>query len=137
MQLLGIGFPTHDWNTLIKQLHINVSHQLNAKLYEVTNSASETKIWLKDTENLSAGILNQNPDWLLFSPRKFKSVENCLDLLENIKRESTKKVSLVMVIQSLQEDINSILTFNPIYVKTAWASTTLIHFCRIMTLLKH
>jgi len=115
MQLVGIGFSSHDWNTLIKQLHIHISRQLNTKLYEVANSASETKNWLKDTENLSADILNHNPDWLLFSPRKFESAENCLDLLDNVQRKSTKRVNLVMVIQSIQEELHSILTFYPTF----------------------
>ena len=115
MQLVGIGFSSHDWNTLIKQLHIHISRQLNTKLYEVANSASETKNWLKDTENLSADILNHNPDWLLFSPRKFESAENCLDLLNNVQRKSAKRVNLVMVIQSIQEELHSILTFYPTF----------------------
>ena len=115
MQLVGIGFSSHDWNTLIKQLHIHISRQLNTKLYEVANSASETKNWLKDTENLSADILNHNPDWLLFSPRKFESAENCLDLLDNVQRKSAKRVNLVMVIQSIQEELHSILTFYPTF----------------------
>ena len=115
MQLVGIGFSSHDWNTLIKQLHIHISRQLNTKLYEVVNSASETKNWLKDTENLSADILNHNPDWLLFSPRKFESAENCLDLLDNVQRKSAKRVNLVMVIQSIQEELHSILTFYPTF----------------------
>ena len=51
MQIVGIGFSSHDWNTLVEQLHIHISRQLNTKLYEVANSASETKNWLKDTEN--------------------------------------------------------------------------------------
>ena len=106
MQLVGIGFSSHYWNTVIKQLHIHFSRQLNTKLYEVANSASETKNWLKDTENLSADILNHNPDWLLFSPRKFESAENCLDLLDNVQRKSAKRVNLVMVIQSIQEELH-------------------------------
>ena len=115
MQLVGIGFSSHDWNTLIKQLHIHISRQLNTKLYEVANSVSETKNWLKDTENLSADILNHNPDWLLFSPRKFESAENCLDLLDNVQRKSAKRVNLVMLIQSIQEELHSILTFYPTF----------------------
>ena len=115
MQLVGIGLSSHDWNTVIKQLHIHFSRQLNTKLYEVANSASETKNWLKDTENLSTDILNYNPDWLLFSPRKFESAENCLNLLDNVQRKSNKKVSLVMVIQSIQEELHSILTFYPTF----------------------
>ncbi|MDP6431146.1 MAG: hypothetical protein QGI65_02540 [SAR324 cluster bacterium] len=115
MQLVGIGFSSHDWNTLIKQLHIHISRQLNTKLYEVVNSASETKNWLKDTENLSADILNHNPDWLLFSLRKFESAENCLDLLDNVQRKSAKRVNLVMVIQSIKEELHSILTFYPTF----------------------
>ena len=115
MQLVGIGFSSHDWNTLIKQLHIHISQQLNTKLYEVVNSASETKNWLNDTEILSADILNHNPDWLLFSPRKFESAENCLDLLDNVQRKSAKRVNLVMVIQSIQEELHSILTFYPTF----------------------
>ena len=115
MQLVGIGFSSHDWNTLIKQLHIHISRQLNTKLYEVANSASETKNWLKDTENLSIDILNHNPDWLLFSPKKFESAENCLDLLDNVKRKSAKRVNFVMVIQSIQEELHSILTLCPTF----------------------
>jgi len=115
MQLVGIGFSSHDWNTLIKQLQIHTSLQLNTKLYEVTNSASETKNCLKDTENLSSNILNHNPDWLLFSPRKFISAENCLDLLDNVQRNSSKRVTLVMVIKSIQEELHSILTFYPTF----------------------
>ena len=114
MQLVGIGFSSHDWNTLIKQLHIHISQKLNTKLYEVANSVSETKNWLKDTENLSADILNHDPDWLLFSPRKFESAENFLDLLDNVQRKSVKRVNLVMVIQSIQEELHSILTFYPV-----------------------
>ena len=115
MQLVGIGFSSHDWNTLIKQLHIHISRQLNTKLYEVANSASETKNWLKHKEILSADILNHNPDWLLFSPRKFESAENCLDVLDNVQRKSAKRVNLVMVIQSIQEELHSILTFYPTF----------------------
>ena len=115
MQLVGIGFSSHDWNTLVEQLHIHISRQLNTKLYEVANSASETKNWLKDTENLSANILNHNPDWLLFSPSKFVSAENCLDLLNTVQHKSAKRVNLVMVIQSIQEELHSILTFYPTF----------------------
>jgi len=115
MQLVGIGFSSHDWNTLIKQLHIHISRQLNAKLYEVANSASETKNWLKYSVNLSADILNHNPDWLLFSPKKFESIENCLDLLDNVQRKSAKRVNLVMVIKSIQEELHPILNFYPTF----------------------
>ena len=115
MQLVGIGFSSHDWNTVIKQLQIHISRQLNTKLYEVENSASETKNWLKDTENLSTDILNHNPDWLLFTPREFESAENCLDLLDNVKKKSIKRVRLVMAIQSIQEELHSILKFNPTF----------------------
>jgi len=115
MQLVGIGFSSHDWNTLIKQLHIHISQKLNTKLYDVANSASETKNWLKDTENLSADILNHNPDWLLFSPRNFESAENCLVLLDNVQHNSAKRVTLVMVIQSIQEELHSILSLNPTF----------------------
>jgi len=115
MQLVGIGFSSRDWNTLIKQLHIHISQQLNTKLYEVANSASETKNWLKNTEKLSADILNHNPDWLLFSLSKFETAENCLDLLDNVKHNSAKRLNLVMVIQSIQEELYSILTLNPTF----------------------
>ena len=115
MQLVGIGFSSHDWNTVIKQLQIHISRQLNTKLYEVENSASETKNWLKDTENLSADILNHNPDWLLFTPREFESAENCLDLLDNVQKKSIKRVRLVMAIQTIQEELHSILKFNPTF----------------------
>ena len=115
MQLVGIGFSSHDWNTVIKQLQIHISHQLNTKLYEVENSASETKNWLKDTENLSADISNHNPDWLLFTPREFESAENCLDLLDNVQKKSIKRVRLVMAIQTIQEELHSILKFNPTF----------------------
>ena len=115
MQLVGIGFSSHDWNTLNKQLHIHISRQLNTKLYEVANSASETKNWLKDTENLSADILNHNPDWLLFTLLEFESAENCLDLLDNVQSKSVKRVRLVMAIQTIQEELHSILKFNPTF----------------------
>ena len=115
MQLVGIGFSSHDWNTVIEQLQIHISRQLNTKLYEVENSASETKNWLKDTENLSADILNHNPDWLLFTPREFESAENCLDLLDNVQSKSVKRVRLVMAIQTIQEELHSILKFNPTF----------------------
>ena len=115
MQLVGIGFSSHEWNTVIKQLQIHISRQLNTKLYEVANSASETKNWLKDTENLSADILNHNPDWLLFTPREFESVENCLDLLKKVQSKSVKRVRLVMAIQTIQEELHSILKFNPTF----------------------
>ena len=115
MQLVGIGFSSHDWNTVIKQLQIHISRQLNTKLYEVENSASETKNWLKDTENLSADILNHNPDWLLFTPREFESAENWLDLLGNVQSKSVKRVRLVMAIQTIQEELHSILKFHPTF----------------------
>ena len=115
MQLLGIGFSSHDWNILIKQLQIHISRQLNTTLYEIANSTSETKKKLKNTENLSADILNHNPDWLLFTPKIFESAQNCLNLLDNVQRKSTKRVSFVMVIKSLQEELHSILTLNPIF----------------------
>ena len=115
MQLVGIGFSSHDWNALIKQLQIHISRQLNTKLFEVANSASKTKNCLKDTENLSADILNHNPDWLLFSPSKFESAENILDLLDCIQHKSTRRVKLVMVIQSIQEGLHSILALNPTF----------------------
>jgi len=115
MQLVGIGFSSRDWNKLIKQLHIHISRQLNTELYEVANSASKTKNLLKDTEKMSADILNQNPDWLLFSPKKFESAENCLDLLDSVQSKSAKRVNLVMVIQSIQEELHSILNFYPTF----------------------
>jgi len=115
MQLVGIGFSGRDWNKLIKQLQIYISRQLNTNLCEVLNPASETKNWLKDTENLTADILNHNPDWLLFTPIKFESAEKCLDLLDNVQRKSAKSVSLVMVIQSKLEELHSILTLSPTF----------------------
>ncbi len=115
MQLVGIGLSGQNWNALIKQLQIHFSHQLNTKLYEVANSASETKNWLKDTENLSQDILKHNPDCLLFSQREIESAENCLDLLDKVQRKSTKWVSFVMVIQSTQDELHSILAFNPMF----------------------
>ena len=115
MQLVGIGFSSHDWYTVIKQLQIHISRQLNSKLFEVEYSASETKNWLKDTENLSTDILNHNPDWLLFTPREFESAENCLDLLDNVQSKSVKRVRLVMAIQTIQEELYSILKFNPTF----------------------
>jgi len=115
MQLLGIGFSSHDWKKLIKQLQILISRQLNTKLYEVANSATETKNWLNDTEYLSTDILNHNPDWILFTPIKFESAKNYMDLLDKVQHKSAKRVSLVMVIQSIQEELNSIMTFNPTF----------------------
>ena len=69
MQLVGIGFSSHDWNKLIKQLQIHISRQLNTKLYEVADPKYAAKNEIKDSENLTEDILNHNPDWLLFSPR--------------------------------------------------------------------
>ena len=88
---------------------------MNTKLYEVANSSSKTKNWLKDKENLSTDILNYNPDWLFFTLRKFESADDFLFLLDNLQRKSTKRICLVMVIQSLQEELHAILTFNPIF----------------------
>ncbi len=115
MQLLGIGFTSHEWNILIKKLQVHVSSQMNTKLYEVANSSSKTKNWLKDKKNLSKDILNYNPDWLLFTLRKFESAENFMFLLDNLQRKSPKRMRLVMVIQSIQEELHAILTFNPIF----------------------
>ena len=59
---------------------------MNIKLYEAANSSSKTKNWLKDKEKLPTDILNYNPDWLLFTLRKFESAENFMFLLDNLQR---------------------------------------------------
>ncbi len=115
MQLLGIGFSSHDWDILIKQLQEHVSSQIKTKLYKVAKSSSISNNWLKYKENLSIDILNYNPDWLLFTLRKFESAENFMFLLDNLQRNSPKRIRLVMVVQSIQEELNEILTFNPIF----------------------
>ena len=115
MQLLGIGFSSHDWDILIKQLQEHVSSQIKTKLHKVAKSSSISNNWLKYKENLSIDILNYNPDWLLFTLRKFESAENFMFLLDNLQRNSPKRIRLVMVVQSIQEELNEILTFNPIF----------------------
>ncbi len=115
MQLIGLGFSSDHWKILVRQLQKHISLQLKTKLYEVPNSKSEKKNWFKDAENLSKDILNHNPDWLLFSPIKFKSAKDWLTLLDNLQLKSTKKINIVMVIQSFQDEFHSILTFNPFF----------------------
>ncbi len=114
MQLFGLGFSSDDWNILISQLQKHISHPLNTKLYEVSNSA-ETKNWLKDSENISSEILNHNPDWLFFSSIKFESAKHWLELLDNLQINSAKGINLVMVIKSIEDELYSILTLNPIF----------------------
>ena len=82
---------TKTWKEGLLMKKICFSAKVNEEDQTYKFGVFNTKNWLKDTGNLSADILNHKPDWLLFSLKKFESAENCLYLLDNVKRKSAKR----------------------------------------------
>ena len=72
MQLVGIGFASSNWDTLVKQLQKQVSHQLNGKLFVDSVSVAEPEISSKELEYASAELNKLKADWVLFSPGAFE-----------------------------------------------------------------
>ncbi len=92
MQLVGIGFASSNWNTLVKQLQKQVSHQLNEKLFVDSVSVAEPEISSKELEYASAELKKLKADWVLFSPGAFENPQVCLKLLEELKIVSEKNI---------------------------------------------
>ena len=94
MQLVGIGFASSNWDSLVKQLQKQLPHQLNGKLFVDSVSATAAEISSKEFEYASAELKKLNADWVLFSPGAFETPEVCFKLLEELKNNSAKKCEL-------------------------------------------
>ena len=114
MQLVGIGFASLNWNSLLKQLQNNVSHQLNGKLFNELTSKSEAEISSKRFEELTADILKLKADWVLFSPEAFESPKTCIKILDALKEKSVKDVRFVIVLDDILHDLSVLLKLQPV-----------------------
>ena len=114
MQIVGIGFASSNWDSLIKQLQKQVSHQLNGKLFDDPISNVETEITTKEFDYASEELKKLKADWVLFSPDAFFNPEVCLKLLEKLKNNSKKNVSYVLVLDDMSHDLSGLLKFQPV-----------------------
>ena len=114
MQLVGIGFARSNWDSLVKQLQKQLSHQLNGKLFVDSVSATAAEISSKEFESASAELKKLNADWVLFSPGAFETPEVCLKLLEELKNNSAKNVNYVLVLDDLSHDLSALLKLQPV-----------------------
>ena len=86
MQLVGIGFARSHWNSLVKRLQKQVSHQLNSTLFSESLSDSVARIRSKESPNAAEGIVKLKPDWILFSSAAFETPETCIKLLQEVQK---------------------------------------------------
>ena len=114
MQIVGIGFASSNWDSLVKQLQKQVSHQLNGKLFVDSVSNVETEITTKEFDYASEELKKLKADWVLFSPEAFVNPEVCLKLLEKLKNNSKKNVSYVLVLEDMSHDLSGLLKFQPV-----------------------
>ena len=114
MQIVGIGFASSNWDSLVKQLQKQVSHQLNGKLFVDSVSNVETEITTKEFDSASEELKKLKADWVLFSPDAFVNPEVCLKLLEKLKNNSKKNVSYVLVLDDMSHDLSGLLKFQPV-----------------------
>ena len=114
MQIVGIGFASSNWDSLVKQLQKQVSHQLNGKLFVDSVSNFETEITTKEFDYASEELKKLKADWVLFSPDAFVNPEVCLKLLEKLKNNSKKNVSYVLVLDDMSHDLSGLLKFQPV-----------------------
>ena len=114
MQIVGIGFASSNWDSLVKQLQKQVSHQLNGKLFVDSVSNAETEITTKEFDYASEELKKLKADWVLFSPDAFVNPEVCLKLLEKLKNNSKKNVSYVLVLDDMSHDLSGLLKFQPV-----------------------
>jgi len=114
MQLVGIGFASSNWDSLVKQLQKQLSHQLNGKLFVDSVSATAAEISSKEFEYASAELKKLNADWVLFFPGAFETPEVCFKLLEELKNNSAKNVNYVLVLDDLSHDLSALLKLQPV-----------------------
>ena len=114
MQLVGIGFASSNWDSLVKQLQKQLPHQLNGKLFVDSVSATAAEISSKEFEYASAELKKLNADWILFSPGAFETPEVCFKLLEELKNNSAKNVNYVLVLDDLSHDLSALLKLQPV-----------------------
>ena len=114
MQIVGIGFASSNWDSLVKQLQKQVSHQLNGKLFVDSVSNVEIEITTKEFDSASEELKKLKADWVLFSPDAFVNPEVCLKLLEKLKNNSKKNVSYVLVLDDMSHDLSGLLKFQPV-----------------------
>ena len=114
MQLVGIGFASSNWDSLVKQLQKQLPHQLNGKLFVDSVSATAAEISSKEFEYASAELKKLNADWVLFSPGAFETPEVCFKLLEELKNNSAKIVNYVLVLDDLSHDLSALLKLQPV-----------------------
>jgi len=114
MQLVGIGFASSNWDSLVKQLQKQLPHQLNGKLFVDSVSATAAEISSKEFEYASAELKKLNADWVLFSPGAFETPEVCFKLLEELKNNSAKNVNYVLVLDDLSHDLSALLKLQPV-----------------------
>jgi len=115
MQLVGIGFSRSYWISLVKQLQNQVCHQLNTELFGVSNSVLKSEIISKISEEYSERILNLKPDWVLFSASAFETPELCLNLLQKVEINSSKKLRYVLVVNEINPGLTIILKLQPVF----------------------
>jgi len=115
MQLVGIGFASSNWDSLVKQLQTQVPHQLNGKLFVDSVSAADQKITSKAFESAADELIKLKADWVLFSPGAFETPEVCLKLLEELKNNSEKNVRYVLVLDDISHDLSALLKLQPIF----------------------
>jgi hypothetical protein len=112
MQLVGLGFTSSNWDSLIKQLQKQVPHQLNGKLF--VDSVAEQAINSKKFEETAEGLKKLKADWVLFYPGAFETPEVCIKLLEELKNNSEKNVRYVLVLDDMSHDLSEFLKLQPV-----------------------
>ena len=115
MQLVGIGFARSHWNSLVKRLQKQVSHQLNSTLFGESLSDSAAEIRSKESPDTAEGIVKLKPDWILFSSAAFETPETCIKLLQEVQNRSKKNVRHLMAIDKIYNDFASYLKLQPVF----------------------
>ena len=115
MHLVGIGFARSHWNSLVKRLQKQVSHQLNSTLFGESLSNSVAGIPSKESPDAAEGIVKLKPDWILFSSAAFETPETCIKLLQEVQNRSKKNVRHLMAIDKIYNDFASYLKLQPVF----------------------
>jgi hypothetical protein len=115
MQLVGIGFASSNWDSLVKKLQTEVPNQLSGKLFVDSVSAADQKITSKAFESAADELIKLKADWVLFSPGAFETPEVCFKLLEELKNNSEKNVRYVLVLDDISHDLSALLKLQPIF----------------------
>ena len=114
MQLVGLGFTSSNWDSLVKQLQKQVPHQLNGRLFIDSVSVADQEITSTAFESAADELKKLKADWILFSPGAFETPEVCLKLLEELKIKSEKNVRYVLVLDDISHDLSEFLKLQPV-----------------------